>query len=68
MYAPKKHEIQACLDNVVRDIQYIRDLDLSDETDLVQALEKSQGILGALALYRSILKREGEEAIMATTA
>ncbi len=68
MYAPRRDQIQACLDNVVRDIQYVRDLDLTDETDLVRALEKSQSILGALALYRSMLKREGEELMWATAA
>ncbi|MFQ5569337.1 MAG: hypothetical protein ACE5G0_06655 [Rhodothermales bacterium] len=60
MVALTDHQLDAQLDNVVNRIQHLRQLDLSLEDNLQQALEESQNMLGALALYRKVLRRAAD--------
>ena len=60
MYALNETQLAAQLDKIVDRIQQIRQLDLSLESNLQQALAESQDTLGALALYRSLLSRAAD--------
>ncbi len=54
------YRLDSQLDNVVTRIQHLRQLDLSLEANLQQALEESQNMLGALAMYRKLLRRAAD--------
>ncbi len=60
MYALTETQLEAQLDKIVDRIQQIRQLDLSLESNLQQALTQSQDTLGALALYRKLLSRAAD--------
>ena len=60
MYALNETQLAAQLDQIVDRIQQIRQLDLSLESNLQQALAESQDTLGALALYRKLLSRAAD--------
>ena len=60
MYALNEMQLAAQLDTIVDRIQQIRELDLSLESNLQQALAESQDTLGALALYRKRLRRAAD--------
>lgn len=55
--APSPSQLNAHLESVVDRIQQIRELSLSTEGELELALTETQDMLGALALYRSMLKK-----------
>ena len=60
MYALNETKLAAQLDKIVERIQEIRQLDLSLESNLQQALIESQDTLGALAMYRKMLSRAAD--------
>ena len=60
MYAFNETQLAAQLDQIVDRIQQIRQLDLSLESNLQQALTESRDTLGALALYRKLLSRAAD--------
>ncbi len=60
MYALNETQLAAQLDSIVDRIQQIRELDLSLESNLQQALNQSQDTLGALAMYRKLLSRAAD--------
>ena len=49
--------LDACWDGVIDRVSGLKKLDLSDETDLEQALEESQRLMGAIAHYRHLLMK-----------
>ncbi|WP_456427811.1 hypothetical protein [Rhodocaloribacter sp.] len=57
MYAASKEAVEACLENLVRAVERLRDLDLTEEAGVAQALEASRSAMGALARYRESLRR-----------
>ena len=57
MYAVTEHQIASHLDHIVDRIEHLRQMDLSVEANLQQALQQSQDMLGALAMYRRMLSR-----------
>ncbi len=60
MYAVTESQLAAHLDHIVDRIELIRQMDLSVEANLEQALRQSQDTLGALALYRKLLNRAAD--------
>ena len=56
MYSPTESTLDSHLKGVVNRIQRIRRLNLSVEAECQQALEESNDVLGALALYRGWLR------------
>ena len=60
MYALNETQLADQLDQIVDRIQQIRQLDLSMESNLQQALAESRDTLGALALYRKLLCRAAD--------
>ncbi len=60
MYAFTENQLAAHLDHIVDRIQHIRQMDLSLEANLQMALQESQDTLGALALYRKMLRRAAD--------
>ena len=61
MYAVTESQLAAHLDHIVDRIEHIRQMDLSLEANLQQALQQSQDTLGALALYRKLLSRVADD-------
>ncbi len=60
MYAVTESQLAAHLDHIVDRIELIRQMDLSVEANLEQALQQSQDMLGALALYRKLFSRAAD--------
>lgn len=61
MKRPTRQQLDAYLDRVVRRARHIRQLNLSTEGCLHQALEESQSLLASIAMYRHLLKRMDEQ-------
>lgn len=57
MYSLRGHQLEACLERVVNHVRHLRQLDLSVEAELEQALAESRQVLGAIAQYRGLLKK-----------
>ncbi len=63
MTAPNEIQLDSYLDRVVNHIQQLRQIDFSDEAAVAQAMNQSQQVMGALAMYRHQL-RNVEERVM----
>ncbi len=50
------HQLDAYLERVIRRIRELRQLNLSAESGLYEALEESQHLIASIALYRHMLK------------
>ena len=60
----KKHtvsQLDAYLDRVIGRIRDLRQLNLSAESGLYEALEESQNLMASLAIYRHMLKNVEEQ-------
>ena len=60
MYVPPCLQLDVDLDRVMHRIRHLRQLDLSVESNLQQALDESLQLLGAIALYRHSLREINE--------
>lgn len=56
MKRPTTHQLDAYLERVVNRLRDLRQLNLSGETGIRQALEESQNLLASIAMYRHQLK------------
>ena len=56
MNAHSDTQLDAYLDRVVDHIQQLRQLDFTDEDAVEQAMNQSQQVMGALAMYRHQLR------------
>ncbi len=56
MNARSENQLDAYLDRVVSHIQQLRQLDLSDDAAVELAMNQSQQVIGALAMYRHQLR------------
>ena len=52
MKRPTTHQLDAYLERVVNRLRDLRQLNLSAETGIHQALEESQNLLASIAMYR----------------
>jgi len=57
MYAASEEDVEACLENLVRAVERLRGLDVTEEAGVAQALEAGRKAMGALARYRESLRR-----------
>ena len=55
MESMKFNQIDACWDGLVERMQQLKELDLTNEAHLQQALDESQRLLGAIAHCRHLL-------------
>ena len=60
MYVVTESQLATHLDHIVDRIEVLRQMDLSLEADLQQALQQSQDTLGAIAMYRKMLSRAAD--------
>lgn len=60
MYAVTEHQLATHLEHIVARIERLREMDLSVEATVQQALQQSQDTLGALAMYRKMLSRAAD--------
>ena len=65
MNAHSDNQLDTYLDRVVNHIQQLRQLDLSDEAAVEQAMNQSQQVMGALAMYRHQLRHAEAHAMPA---
>lgn len=63
MNARPDTQLDAYLDRVVHHIQHLRQLDLTDEAAVDQAMTQSQQVMGALAMYRHQLRHAEVHAV-----
>ena len=57
-------QLEVCLESVENHVRHLRQLNLSMEAELEQALAESRQTLGALALYRGLLKRVAPQGVV----
>ncbi len=61
MKRPTTNQLDAYLERVVNRLRDLRQLNLSGETGIRQALEESQNLLASIAMYRHQLKTTAQQ-------